>query len=225
MNTLVSTKNKEDSCPKCGNENYEVVVFSDIVDFRGMELDVENLEESKCRHCGYKWESKEQRARNESNIRASYAIIRDRLRKEHGLLVGSEIAEIREKFALSQREAASLFGGGYNAFNKYESGEVLQSYAMDRLLRLTDAVGKPAVDFLRDVFSPPNFKVVPVSKSESTQVVVCVANDVTSIQSIGIRRLRIETIGTSEVKELCQSQYLSLSSDTANKPEIRTLLN
>jgi putative zinc finger/helix-turn-helix YgiT family protein len=155
----------KDSCPVCGAANPAFFTYSDTVDFRGMQLDVENLQESKCRNCGHKWVTDEQRAHNNSIMRDAYALVRDELREKHGLLIGQEIAHMREFFALNQREAAALFGGGYNAFNKYESGEVLQSFAMDRLLRLTAAVGRPAVDFLKDVFSAPNFMVISRSKT------------------------------------------------------------
>lgn len=147
-------------CSLCNTASPEIIAYSDTVDFRGMELDVENLHESKCRKCGHKWVSGEQRVHNSSIMRDAYALVRDKLRSKDGLLRGQEIAQIREAFGINQREAAVLFGGGYNAFNKYESGEVLQSFAMDRLLRLSKVVGKPAVDFLRDVFSTPNFIVI-----------------------------------------------------------------
>jgi putative zinc finger/helix-turn-helix YgiT family protein len=155
----------KDSCPVCGAANPAFFTYSDTVDFRGLQLDVENLQESKCRKCGHKWVTNEQRAHNNSVMRDAYALVRDELREKHGLLTGQEIAHMREFFALNQREAAALFGGGYNAFNKYESGEVLQSFAMDRLLRLTAAVGRPAVDFLTDVFSAPNFMVISRSNT------------------------------------------------------------
>ena len=37
---------------------------------------------------------------------------------------------------LTQEEAAKVFGGGVNAFSKYERGEVTQSAAMDKLIRV-----------------------------------------------------------------------------------------
>lgn len=159
----VTAKSKQYSCPHCKAENIEVLVYSDTVDFRNMELDVENLQKSLCKNCGHKWTTLEQRAHNNAIMRDEYGIIRDKLRKQGGLLTAEEITKVRERFNLNQREAAVLFGGGYNAFNKYESGEVLQSFPMDRLLRLTSAVGMPAIGFLKDVFSPPQFVVVNIS--------------------------------------------------------------
>lgn len=53
-----------------------------------------------------------------------------------GLLTGTEICALREKYKLTQTQAAKLFGGGPVAFSKYENDDVSQSEAMDSLLRL-----------------------------------------------------------------------------------------
>lgn len=53
-----------------------------------------------------------------------------------GLLTGGEICALREKYKLTQAQAARLFGGGPVAFSKYENDDVAQSEAMDTLLRL-----------------------------------------------------------------------------------------
>jgi HTH-type transcriptional regulator/antitoxin MqsA len=53
-----------------------------------------------------------------------------------GLLTGAEICELRQKYKLTQGQAARLFGGGPVAFSKYENDDVAQSEAMDTLLRL-----------------------------------------------------------------------------------------
>lgn len=53
-----------------------------------------------------------------------------------GLLTGAEICALREKYKLTQAQAARLFGGGPVAFSKYENDDVAQSEAMDTLLRL-----------------------------------------------------------------------------------------
>ena len=53
-----------------------------------------------------------------------------------GLLTGAEICALREKYNLTQGQAAKLFGGGPVAFSKYENDDVAQSESMDSLLRL-----------------------------------------------------------------------------------------
>jgi HTH-type transcriptional regulator/antitoxin MqsA len=58
---------------------------------------------------------------------------------ELGLLVPKQIKRIRLSLGLSQREAGSVIGGGPNAFQKYESGDVLLSKSADTALRLLAA--------------------------------------------------------------------------------------
>lgn len=170
-NALVTTINRI-SCPHCSSVNVAVISYSDTVDFRNMELDVEHLQKSKCVNCGHKWTTDEQRNHNNSIMRSAFVVKRDQYRTEYGLLTGQEIAQMREQFGINQREAAMIFGGGYNAFNKYESGEVLQSFAMDRLVRLTSVVGLPAIEFLRNVFATPNFIVISAFQGATTKITV-----------------------------------------------------
>lgn len=136
-------------CPKCGGDSVQARSYSDTVDFRNLELDVDGLLQQWCASCRYGWETPEQSDRNQSKIKDSYAAARDRLRTRDGLLTGDQIQTVRKRLSLTQKEAAALFGGGTNAFNKYESGEVLQSYAMDRLIRLVGFFGPSAVEQLR----------------------------------------------------------------------------
>jgi HTH-type transcriptional regulator / antitoxin MqsA len=53
-----------------------------------------------------------------------------------GLLTGAEICALRDRYKLTQIQAARLFGGGPVAFSKYENDDVSQSESMDSLLRL-----------------------------------------------------------------------------------------
>lgn len=48
------------------------------------------------------------------------------------------ITSVRKKLALDQREAAEIFGGGVNAFSRYENGKSKPSVALVKLLRLLD---------------------------------------------------------------------------------------
>lgn len=47
-----------------------------------------------------------------------------------------EIARVRERLHLTQQEAAVIFGGGINAFSRYESGKTKPPVALLKLLRL-----------------------------------------------------------------------------------------
>jgi HTH-type transcriptional regulator/antitoxin MqsA len=55
-----------------------------------------------------------------------------------GLLRPDQITAIRKRLRLSQRRAGELIGGGPRAFQKYESGQVMVSAAMSKLLQLLD---------------------------------------------------------------------------------------
>lgn len=48
------------------------------------------------------------------------------------------IASVRKKLSLDQREAAEIFGGGVNAFSRYESGKTKPSLALVKLLKVLD---------------------------------------------------------------------------------------
>ena len=55
------------------------------------------------------------------------------------LLPPEEIKRIRNKLGLTQREASAVIGGGSeNAFQKYESGEVVLSKGMSNFLRVLE---------------------------------------------------------------------------------------
>ena len=55
-----------------------------------------------------------------------------------GLLEPADIQRIRKKLRLTQKRASEIIGGGANAFQKYEAGDVIVSQAMSHLLRLLD---------------------------------------------------------------------------------------
>lgn len=48
------------------------------------------------------------------------------------------IVRVRKKLALDQREAAEIFGGGVNAFSRYENGKTRPPLALVKLLKVLD---------------------------------------------------------------------------------------
>lgn len=48
------------------------------------------------------------------------------------------IAGVRKKLALDQRQAADIFGGGINAFSRYETGKTKPPVALVKLLKVLD---------------------------------------------------------------------------------------
>lgn len=48
------------------------------------------------------------------------------------------ITQVRKKLHLDQREAAEIFGGGINAFSRYENGKTKPPLALVKLLKVLD---------------------------------------------------------------------------------------
>ncbi len=121
--------NKDIICPVCEQAKLCESVFADDFKHGDKTVRVEGLECYICENCGANPVFPGQ-------IRRNHLYIADAKRRADGLLTGGEIKTIRAKLGLSQSEAAQLFGGGGNAFSKYERGDVLQSKPMDKLLRM-----------------------------------------------------------------------------------------
>jgi HTH-type transcriptional regulator/antitoxin MqsA len=72
------------------------------------------------------------------DMAVSDAALRSLKIKVEKLLTPEEIKRIRQALGLTQREAGEVIGGGPNAFQKYESGEVLLSKGMSNFLRVLE---------------------------------------------------------------------------------------
>jgi HTH-type transcriptional regulator/antitoxin MqsA len=48
------------------------------------------------------------------------------------------IVKVRKKLALDQRQAGEIFGGGVNAFSRYENGKTKPPLALVKLLKVLD---------------------------------------------------------------------------------------
>ena len=116
------------NCKLCKSE--QVNQFSEIetIIYKGNELSVE-MEYSACEDCRREFVSKQQILKNDARIR-------DAKKAVDGLLTSTEILEARENLGLTQEQASLVFGGGRNAFSKYERAEVSQSSSMDKLIRM-----------------------------------------------------------------------------------------
>lgn len=116
-------------CPICEEGHLSPATHELAIRHGDQNITVRELEHSVCDACGEEPVLTEQIRRNQRKIA-------DAKRCADHLLPGDEIRAVRRQLGLTQQEAAVLFGGGANAFSKYERGDVIQSVAMDRLLRL-----------------------------------------------------------------------------------------
>ncbi len=120
-------------CPHCERGDLEPRIVEESIRYGGSNLVVQGIEISVCPVCNEELVLPEQAKANELRFA-------DAKRKHDGLMTSGEIVAWRKRHRLSQADAASLLGGGVNAFSKYERGEVTQSKAMDLLMRACQAV-------------------------------------------------------------------------------------
>jgi len=120
--------NTQELCPLCGEGH--VSTHSEMVEseYKGRK-EMLPLVFKACDACGSDFAGA---AESKLNKRALMA-----WRKQvDELLTGEEITALRKQYKMTQGQAARLFGGGPVAFSKYENDDVMQSEAMDTLLRL-----------------------------------------------------------------------------------------
>ena len=126
MNTEVNR------CPICGHDDMKKKVNIETFQYKGNKFDYPNYITYECQSC-------EEEIVDKKTLKESGRAIRDFYRLVDGLLTAQEIRRIREtKLCLTQDKASELLGGGAKSFARYENSEVIQSKAMDKLLRVLD---------------------------------------------------------------------------------------
>jgi HTH-type transcriptional regulator/antitoxin MqsA len=135
-------------CPLCGKGSLCEETDVRNADIDGFQYVVHGLRHSFCDHCGETITTPEQSRHNKRMIvEARDRAVAERNRTER--LGPADILRIRKKLGLTQVQAARVFGGGPNAFGKYESGDIGPSDGMEKLLRLADSVPEAAAWLFR----------------------------------------------------------------------------
>ena len=116
------------NCKICKSESIRQLDDMESISYKGSVLLI-SMEYSVCNKCGREFISKQQILNNDSRVR-------DAKKRVDGLLTSTEIKNARTSMELTQEQASVVFGGGKNAFSKYERAEVSQSVAMDKLIRI-----------------------------------------------------------------------------------------
>lgn len=115
------------ACPSCGGAmRYET--REDFVEYKGhrKKFSVTGWWCTSCDEAIFEGPDLERAERAFVELRAEVEVV----------LLPEEIAAIRQKLHLSQREAGKILGGGPRAFQKYEAGSVPVSAPMNNLLLL-----------------------------------------------------------------------------------------
>lgn len=115
-------------CPVCGHGQLSSRQVTEEMSYKGVSRAVVTLS-NVCNFCGTEQAGPNELKHNKREIM--------RVKKEiDGLLTGRQVRLLRESLGITQKEASQIFGGGPVAFSKYEKDDVIQSEAMDKLLRL-----------------------------------------------------------------------------------------
>lgn len=117
-------------CPLCEQGELHESDVIESIRHGDSRLEVKGIEVMRCDSCGEETVMPNQARRNALRFV-------DAKRTHDGLMTSQEIVDWRRQLGITQHEAARLLGGGVNAFSKYERGEVTQSHAMDRLMRVS----------------------------------------------------------------------------------------
>lgn len=115
-------------CSMCHSHSVSQLTAQESIAYKNRQLQVP-MHYSLCQNCGYEFVAA-------SQIKVNDKVVLAAKREADGLLPPEQVYSIRRQLGLTQAQAAQVFGGGRNAFSKYERGEVVQSVPMDKLLRL-----------------------------------------------------------------------------------------
>ena len=114
-------------CPACFQGTLEQQLKRTQFEYRSHILEYDQ-EGAWCGTCGEGMVTGKEAASAESMLDEFIA----RMDREEA----TELARIRKKLGLSQKEAALIAGGGHNAFSRYERGEARPVAAVVNLFRL-----------------------------------------------------------------------------------------
>lgn len=119
-------------CPACGATELAHDIRELPYTYRGETTVIPAVAGDHCPACG---ESVLDAA---ESARVSAAMLAFNRQINAGIVDPAFIARVRRKLALDQREAAEIFGGGVNAFSRYENGRTKPPLALVKLLKVLD---------------------------------------------------------------------------------------
>lgn len=120
------------TCHVCGQKALVHAVRDLPYAYKGRETVIAAVQADWCDACGECLSGPEETHR----IMQAMAQLQRQVNAEQG--TPAFITRVRSKLGLSQRSAGKLFGGGPNAFNRYESGLTQPPQALVQLLGLLD---------------------------------------------------------------------------------------
>ena len=120
-------------CPLCAEQDLLLDTRDIEYSYKGESTGILSVQGEFCPACG------EMLLDSTEAARVSAAMVEFN-KQVNALIVDPKfISNVRKKLNLDQREAAELFGGGVNAFSRYETGKTKPPLALVKLLRILDS--------------------------------------------------------------------------------------
>lgn len=119
-------------CPTCGKRSLTTNTRDLPYTYKGHTTVFAQVTGDFCSACG-------ESLLDAAESRRTMALMLEFNKKVNAKLIDPEfIAGVRKKLALDQRQAAEIFGGGVNAFSRYEAGKTRPPVALVKLLKVLD---------------------------------------------------------------------------------------
>jgi HTH-type transcriptional regulator/antitoxin MqsA len=119
-------------CPICAKAELVHDVRDIPYTYKGESMTIPGVTGDFCPACGESILDAAESARTS-------AMVLDFNKQVNASIVAPEfIVSVRKKLALDQREAAEIFGGGVNAFSRYENGKTKPPLALVKLLKVLE---------------------------------------------------------------------------------------
>lgn len=119
-------------CPSCGSARLVRETRDIAYSYKGETIRIPRVKGEFCPACG------EAVLDPAESARTSAVMVEFNKRVNAAKVDPAFIARVRRKLALDQKQAAEIFGGGVNAFSRYETGKTKPPLALVQLLKLLD---------------------------------------------------------------------------------------
>ena len=119
-------------CPACGAAKLVRDIRERPYTYKGETTVIPAVEGDFCPACG------EVALKAGESARVSAVMLEFNKQVNAAIVDPGFIGSVRKKLALDQREAAEIFGGGVNAFSRYENGKTRPPLALVKLLKVLD---------------------------------------------------------------------------------------
>lgn len=120
-------------CPNCDNQKMVLETRDVPYSYRGQSTTIKNVTAEFCPSCD------EMVLEHEEAQRLSDAMSAFNKQVIAAIVDPGYIRDVRKKLRLDQKEAGEIFGGGANAFSRYELGKAMPPVSLVKLLRVLDA--------------------------------------------------------------------------------------